>query len=141
MSSELRPRVVCRCLGVASPRIFEAVRKQGLMSVAAVTKALRAGGGCGLCHPEIEEILSEVRGEPFDNAIALENRLVCHQETLARIEGALTSLVAPRLIGLTLEGLHVRVRLADSADRELAHRIAETLRKYVCEDLEVEVEP
>jgi len=138
MSSELRPRVVCRCLGVASPRIFEAARKQGLESVAAVTKALRAGGGCGLCHPEIEEILADVRGEPFDPGVALENELVCRQETLARIEGALASLVAPRLAGVTLDGLRVRVRLTGSPDAALARLIAETLRKYVCEDLEVE---
>ena len=138
MSSELRPRVVCRCLGVASPRIFEAARKQGLTSVAAVTKALRAGGGCGLCHPEIEEILADVRGEPFDPGVALENELVCRQETLARIEGALASLVAPRLAGVTLDGLRVRVRLTGSPDAALARLIAETLRKYVCEDLEVE---
>jgi len=138
MSSELRPRVVCRCLGVASPRIFEAARNQGLESVAAVTKALRAGGGCGLCHPEIEEILADVRGEPFDPGVALENELVCRQETLARIEGALASLVAPRLAGVTLDGLRVRVRLTGSPDAALARLIAETLRKYVCEDLEVE---
>lgn len=145
MSSELRPRVICRCLGVASPRIFEAARKQGLESVAAVTKALRAGGGCGLCHPEIEEILADVRGERVDPGIALENQLVCQQETLARIEGALASLVAPRLAtlgaritGVTLEGLRVRVHVAGSADAALAPLIAETLRKFVCEDLEVE---
>ena len=138
MSSELRPRVVCRCLGVASPRIFEAARNQGLESVAAVTKALRAGGGCGLCHPEIEEILADVRGEPFDPGVALENELVCRQETLARIEGALASLVAPRLAGVTLDGLRVRVQLTGSPDAALARLIAETLRKYVCEDLEVE---
>ena len=147
MASELRRRVICRCLGVASPRIFDAARKQGLVSVAEVTKAVRAGGGCGLCHPEIEEILADVRGEPFDPGIALENQLVCRQETLARIEGSLAWLVAPRLealgarsVGVTLDGLRVLVRLAGSADAEIAHLIAETLRVYVCEDLEVEVE-
>jgi len=138
MSSERRPRVVCRCLGVASPRIFEAARKQGFVSVAAVTKALRAGGGCGLCHPEIEEILADVRGEPFDPGIALENQLVCRQETLARIDGVLASLVTPRRANVTLDGLRVRVRLAGPPDAALARLIAETLRNHVCEDLEIE---
>ena len=140
MSSELRCRVICRCLGVASPRIFDAARKQGLVSVAQVSKAVRAGGGCGLCHPEIEEILADVRGEPFDPGIALENQLVCRQETLARIEGALAALGA-QIVGVTLDDLRVRVRLAGSADAKLARLIAETLREYVCADLEVEVEP
>ena len=147
MSSEARRRVICRCMGVASPRIFEAVRRQGLASVAEVTKSVRAGGGCGLCHPEIEEILADVRGEPVDPSLALENQLVCRQETLARIEGSLGSLVAPRLSvrgarieDVALDGLRVRVRIAGDAGREVQRLVAETLRKLVCEDLEVDVE-
>jgi NifU-like protein len=146
MPSELRPRVICRCLGVASPRIFAAVRSERLTSVAAVTKSVRAGGGCGLCHPEIEEILAEVRGEPVDVSLVLENQLMCQQETLARIEAALASLLAPRLaahrarIGdVTVVGLCVIVRLAGSVEAEDARAVAPLLRDYVCEDLEVEV--
>jgi NifU-like protein len=146
-SGEERARLVCRCMGVASPRIYAAVRAQGLRGVAQVTKAVRAGGGCGMCHPEIEEILAEVHGDPLDPAASLENQLICRQETQARIEGSLESLVRPRLaaIGATLEavaidGLRVRVRLGGAADAEVARLVAEKLRKYVCEDLEVETE-
>lgn len=146
MSSELRRRVICRCLGVASPRIFEAVRNERLTRVAEVTKAVRAGGGCGLCHPEIEEILAEVRGEQVDASLVLENQLMCQQETLARIEGALASLIAPRLaahgariVGVTVDGLCVVVRLAGSVDAKDTRAVVQLLRDYVCEDLEVEV--
>ena len=146
MPSELRRRVICRCLGVASPRIFDAVRIARLTSVAGVTKAVMAGGGCGLCHPEIEEILAEVRGEPVDASFALENQLVCQQETLARIEGALASLVAPRLaargariVAVTVDGLRVAVRLAGSFDAEDACLVVQKLQDFVCEDLEIEV--
>lgn len=138
---------MCRCLGVASPRIQAAIRSQGLGSVAEVTKAVRAGGGCGMCHPEIEELLAELRGEPIDPAVALENRLVCRQETRARVEASLESLVRPRLEarGATLEavdieGLRVRVRLGGAVDEDAARMVAAKLRKYVCEDLEVETE-
>jgi NifU-like protein len=146
MPSELRRRVICRCLGVASPRIFDAVLDERLTSVAEVTKAVRAGGGCGLCHPEIEEILAEVRGEPVDASLALENQLMCQQETLARIEGALASLLVPRLaargtrvVGVTVDGLCVILRLAGSVDAEAARAVVQVLRDYVCEDLEIEV--
>jgi len=144
--SEERRRLVCRCMGVASPRIYAAVRAGALASVAEVTKSVRAGGGCGLCHPEIEEILADVRGEPIDPALALENQLVSRQETLSRIEGSLQSLVLPRLeargmaLGeVSIDGLRVRVRLVGAAIDPAAERlVAETLRAYVCEDLEVE---
>jgi NifU-like protein len=142
---EERRRLVCRCMGVASPRIYAAVHREGLASVAEVTKAVRAGGGCGLCHPEIEEILADARGEPIDPALALENQLVCRQETLSRIEGSLESLVRPRLeargmaLGeVSIEGLRVRVQLTGTVDEAGAKLVAETLRAYVCEDLEVE---
>jgi NifU-like protein len=147
MSSESRRRLVCRCLGVASPRIFAAAREEALADVAAVIKSLRAGGGCTLCHPEIAEILAEVRGEAIDPAESIENQMVCRQETLARIEGALTSLVAPRLgargariVALQVEGLSVVVRVAGSADAAVPLLVERALRDAVCEDLEVRVE-
>jgi NifU-like protein len=145
-SGEGRPRLVCRCLGVASPRIYAAARAQGLDSVAAVTKAVRAGGGCGMCHPEIEEILADVQGRALDPMLSLENQLVCRQETQARIEASLESLVRPKLaeLGVALgavevEGLCVRVEL-DGARRENGLELVRAkLRQLVCADLEVEL--
>jgi len=147
MSSESRRRLICRCMGVASPRVFEAIRAHGLTSVAEVTKAVRAGGGCGVCHPEIEEILADVRGEPVDPSVALENQLVCRLETTSRVEGSVASLIGPRLepFGARVESVHVdglavRVRLGGASDPAAAALVGEKLRKYVCEDLEVEIE-
>ncbi len=74
-------------------------------------------------------------------ASRLENQLVCRQETLARIEGALASLLAPRRADVTLDGLRVRVRLAGPPNAALARLIARTLRTHVCEDLEIDPQP
>ncbi len=147
-NGEARPRLLCRCLGVASPRVYAAVRAEGLNCVADITKSVRAGGGCGICHPELEEVLAEIAGEPIDPALALENRLICREETRGRVAGSIESVVRPRLAaaGIELadyevEGLCVRVRLAgDDGDAALAEVRAQ-LRKYVCEDLDVERVP
>jgi len=146
-TSESRRRLVCRCLGVSSPRIFDAIRRGGLSRVAEVTKACTAGGGCGTCHPEIEEILADVAGDPVAAPVRLENRLVCEAETRARVAGSIDSLIRPRLAerGIDLElrairGLEVRVRLLPGGDGEAARFVAEKLRKYVCVDLEIEIE-
>jgi NifU-like protein len=146
MSSEARRRLVCRCLGVASPSIFAAARAGRLATVRDVTKAVRAGGACGLCHPEIEEILAEVRGEPVDPALAIENELACRSETAARIEGALLGAIAPRLAPLgarvasvAVDGLRVRVRLAGPRDAATRRLVEDALRREVCADLEIEV--
>jgi NifU-like protein len=144
-AGEDRPRLICRCLGVASPRVYAAVRAQGLQSVAEIRKAVRAGGGCTLCHAELEEVLAEVRGEPVEPALALENLAVCREETRARIGGALASVVAPRLAAVggglaawEVDGLCVRVRLAGRGDEAALALVREQLRRHVCADLEVE---
>jgi len=144
-TSEGRRRLVCRCLGVASFRILDAARAQGLASVAEVTKATGAGGGCTTCHEEIEEILADLRGAPVDPWVRHENRLVCEVETRARIEGSLESLIVPRLTelgvsldGVEIDGLRVRVRLGGRPGDEVCRLVAEKLRRYVCGDLEVE---
>lgn len=144
-SGEEHPRLICRCLGVASPRVYTAVRQLGLDSVAAVTKAVRAGGGCGLCHPELEEVLAEVRGELVDPGLALENRVICREETRARVAGVIESVARPRLAALgndvaafEVEGLRVRARLAVPGDDAAFAALRDALRRAVCPDLVVE---
>jgi NifU-like protein len=144
-SGEARPRLICRCHGVASPRLYAAVRAGALDSVAAITKALRAGGGCRICHPELEEALAEVRGAPVDPGLALENETICREETRSRVGGALEGAVRRRLaergVGLEaweVEGLRVRVRLAGPAADDALALVREQLRRTVCADLEVE---
>lgn len=144
-SGEDCPRLICRCLGVASPRVYAAARAHRLATVAELTKAVRAGGGCGMCHPELEEVLAEIRGEPLDPGVVLENRLICREETRGRVGGSIESVVRPRLeqVGIALEryeveGLCVRVALAGDGGAEALAVVREKLRRYVCEDLEVE---
>jgi bacterioferritin-associated ferredoxin len=147
MDSEARRRLICRCLGVSSASVYRAARAGAHRSVADVTNACGAGGGCGLCRPEIEEILADVRGEPVDAALALENQLVCRQETQARVEGSLASCVAPllaprgaRIARVRVDGLSVRVTLAGHVDAAARQIVAERLRAAVCDELEVEIE-
>jgi NifU-like protein len=146
-TSEDRPRLVCRCLGVSSPRIFAAVRSGGLQNVLQVTKAVKAGGGCGTCHPEIEEILADVAGDVVDPALRLENRLVCESEARNRVEGTIDSRIRPvlerrsvKLEDFTLVGLVVRVKLAGSVEEDVVRLVRDELRRFVCRDFEVEAE-
>jgi hypothetical protein len=111
-----------------------------------VTKALGAGGGCTLCHPEIEEILADVHGAPIAPALSLENELVCRQETHACVEGALVGRIASRLAalgarveGVAVDGLRVAVRLGGAATEAAQRVVADELRACVCADLEIEV--
>jgi NifU-like protein len=62
-AEQLEGELVCQCFGVTDLQIKEVARENKLTTVEEVTNYTKAGGGCGLCHEKIEEILRQVRGE------------------------------------------------------------------------------
>lgn len=52
--------LVCYCLGVSAFTIKKAIYTQNLKTVAEVTAATKAGGGCQSCHWKIQELIDEV---------------------------------------------------------------------------------
>lgn len=50
---------VCACYGVGKNVLRKAIKEQGLDSVEAIGKALKAGTNCGSCVPEIREMFKE----------------------------------------------------------------------------------
>jgi NifU-like protein len=60
---ELEGELVCQCFGVTDEQIKRVVKENNLSTVEEVTNFTKAGGGCGLCHEKIEELIAQVRGE------------------------------------------------------------------------------
>ena len=52
--------VVCSCFGVTDREIEHVVREHNLKTVEDVTNYVKAGGACGLCKSEIENIIRKV---------------------------------------------------------------------------------
>jgi NifU-like protein len=50
--------LICTCFFVSERTIEREIQAHGLTTVAEVTKACNAGGGCGSCHQLIQEILA-----------------------------------------------------------------------------------
>jgi NifU-like protein len=50
--------LICTCFFVSERTIEREIQTQGLTTVAEVTRACNAGGGCGSCHQLIQEILA-----------------------------------------------------------------------------------
>ena len=50
--------IVCACFDVGVNQITAAIAGQGLVSVEAIGKALRAGTNCGSCRPEIRSLIA-----------------------------------------------------------------------------------
>ena len=56
-------RIVCECFGVTEKEIERTIRENRLNTVEEVTNYTKAGGGCGNCHPAIQELIDKVLGQ------------------------------------------------------------------------------
>jgi NifU-like protein len=52
--------IVCECFGVTDLEIERAVRENNLTTIEDVTDYIKAGGGCGNCHENIQEIIDKI---------------------------------------------------------------------------------
>lgn len=58
-------RIVCKCFSVTEPYLRRKIAELGLKSIAEITNALKAGGGCTTCHHApggLQDLLDEVWG-------------------------------------------------------------------------------
>ncbi len=67
-----RAKRICNCKEVTLGTIEDAIRDLGLLSVAEVTAATQAGGGCESCCETIDEILADVHAKDAVPAMAAE---------------------------------------------------------------------
>ncbi|OVE73962.1 Fe-S cluster assembly protein NifU [bacterium B17] len=59
----LEGKVICNCFGVTEEEIERVVRDNQLTTVEQVTNYCKAGGGCGHCKPDIENIIEKISAE------------------------------------------------------------------------------
>jgi NifU-like protein len=55
--------LICTCFCVSERTIEREIQENALRTIAQVTAACSAGGGCRSCYPLIEDILEEVNGK------------------------------------------------------------------------------
>ena len=81
--------IVCECFGVTDVQIERALTENTLKTVEDITNYIKAGGGCGKCHDNIQEIIDRVNGntvEAVPSAKPLTNiqKIKLIEETLER---------------------------------------------------------
>lgn len=81
--------MVCECFGVTDKQIERVVSENQLGTIADVTDYIKAGGGCGKCHDEIQAIIDRIQGtvaEPKTKVVKLTNiqKIKMIEETLER---------------------------------------------------------
>jgi NifU-like protein len=148
-------RVVCTCFGVTEPEIERAIRENGLSTVEDVTNYTKAGGGCGGCHAEIEEILERVNGprearggtaEPNAPRMTTIRKIRLIEETLDREIRPMLKKDGGDIELLDLDGNRVVVAMRGRCTRcrvagvTLKDMVQPKLREFVSPDLVVEEE-
>ena len=140
--------IVCKCFGVTDREIERVARENNLATVDEITHYTKAGGGCGQCKHQIEEILAKIRAQPEEaGAKALTNvqkiRLI--EETLDReIRPALQAdggdielidLIGNRVV-VAMRGMCTN---CPSSPITVEQFVGSKLREMVAADLTVEV--
>lgn len=81
-------KIVCECFGVTESEIERAIRENRLTTVEEVTNYTKAGGGCGNCHPMIQEIIDRVMSrlspEPARPKLSNIKKIKMIEDTLER---------------------------------------------------------
>jgi NifU-like protein len=91
--------LVCQCFGVTDEQIKRVVKENNLATVGQVTDFTKAGGGCGLCHEKIEELISQVRGElrKEEKADTDVRRPMTNIQKIAKIQEVIQNEIRPML--------------------------------------------
>ncbi|MFW5870891.1 MAG: Fe-S cluster assembly protein NifU [Verrucomicrobiota bacterium] len=94
----LEGKVICQCFGVTETEIRRVVEENQLSTIEQVTDYCKAGGGCGRCHPEIEEIIkkAQTRTGPESTPSPGFERMTTVQK-IHRIEDVIDREVRPQL--------------------------------------------
>ncbi len=146
---EKEGEVVCECFGVTDVEIKKALSQHQLKAVEDVTNYIKAGGGCGKCHEQIEALIQEY-GAPAPVEKTAPRKLSNIQK-IKLIEETLEREVKPALkkdsgdIELVdVDGNRVQVKLkgtcasCKSANVTLKDFVEKKLREFVVPDLVVE---
>ena len=151
--------LICRCFGVTSTRIRRIVLENSLTTAEQVTNYVKAGGGCGSCLTDIDDIIVDVAEEGFTltedlsseaNIPELEVKTLTNLQKITLIQQVLKEEVKPALAKdggdvelFDIEGNLIKVVLkgacssCSSSTFTLKTAIEARLRERISKDLTV----
>lgn len=95
----LRPEenIICKCFDVSEEKIRKTAIENNLKTVEEITHYTKAGGGCGLCVPEIEQILKDVWSTREIKERPVERKKLTNLQRMALIQDVLEREIRPKL--------------------------------------------
>lgn len=146
---EVDGEVVCECFGVTDKEIFRAVRENNLTTIEDVTNYVKAGGGCGNCHDQIQEIINSTLGT--EQPVKKHEKRLTNIQKIKLVEETLEREIKPALQKdggnielIDVDGNTILVKLHGTcatcikSEITLKHYVETKLRELVTPELVVE---
>jgi len=146
-------RLVCRCFGVTEDKIIKLAKENNLKTVEDITNYTKAGGGCGACLQDIQDILDGVWNAKKPAEKPRENEAPKKLTTIQKIkliEETIEKEIRPSLNQdggdielIDIDGNRVIVKLrgmcahCPSSSFTIKSFVETRLREFVSKDLEV----
>ena len=141
--------VICECFGVTDTQIKRAVMENSAKTIEDITDLVKAGGGCGQCHDQIQTIIDQMDGKTLK--IIEPVRKLTNIQKIKMIDETMEREIKPALnqdggdIELVdVDGNRVYVKLrgtcasCSKSQITLKHYVESKLRELVSDDLIVE---
>jgi NifU-like protein len=144
--------IVCQCYGVSDEKFRRLIKENSLHTVDDVTNFTKAGGGCGSCIPDIENILNDIWAEKAPAESLKPVKKLTNIQKIANIQEVLETEIRPLLekdggdvelvdvdrskVIVALRGTCTGCLMADVTLRSIEKK----LKEHVSDDLVVEVE-
>lgn len=95
----LEDHIVCTCFGVSENEIRRVVTENGLTTVEQVTDFCKAGGGCGMCRKDIQNILDDLLNQKSERPSEAEppKKRMTNLQKIRLIEEVLDREIRPQL--------------------------------------------
>ena len=68
LDKAIEGEVICHCFGVTDKEIERVTRENNVQTLEELTNSCKAGGGCGNCLPELQQIIDRVHAEQSADA-------------------------------------------------------------------------
>lgn len=148
-------RIICNCFSVTEPYLRRKIKELGLQTIAEITNALKAGGGCTVCHHTpgglqdlLDEIWSVMPTERVETAAHASDKLSPYRLG-QQIETVIAEVIRPllhdeggdiELIDIKGDKIYCRLTGAFShdqgQDRGAAHTLKLLVERYLKEQID-----
>ncbi|HOP40894.1 MAG TPA: NifU family protein, partial [Geobacteraceae bacterium] len=146
---EMEGEVVCKCFGITDQFLKKVIAENKLHTAEQVTHFTKAGGGCGGCIAQINEIIAEVMGDqPIEEHKRPEK--LTNLRKMQLIQDILEKEVRPLLwadggdlelidiVGSTVQIAFRKACAGCVSSGNTAKYVEQKLREFVAEDITVE---